>query len=57
MFFKHEDKKVINKEDMPEKCVICGSDTPYKFKDNINDRLFYIEGSGQLCEKCFNKLY
>jgi hypothetical protein len=35
-----------------EKCVICGAETAYRFNDHIDYRFNYIEGAGQLCEKC-----
>ena len=40
-----------------EKCVVCGADTPYDFSAPINEREFYIEGAGQLCQKCHYELY
>ena len=38
-----------------EKCVICGADTQYRFNDHIDYRFNYVEGAGQLCNKCGNK--
>ncbi len=38
-----------------EHCVICGAETPYKFYDHIDYRFNYVEGAGQLCDKCGNK--
>ena len=38
-----------------EKCVICGADTQYRFNDHIDLRYNYVEGAGQLCDKCGNK--
>jgi hypothetical protein len=38
-----------------EYCVLCGYETPYKRNTHIDMRLGYIEGVGQLCEKCYNK--
>ncbi len=35
-----------------EKCVICGVETAYRFNDHIDYRFNYVEGAGQLCEKC-----
>jgi len=35
-----------------EKCVICGAETAYRFNDHIDYRFNYVEGAGQLCEKC-----
>tara|TARA_R110000782_G_scaffold90474_3_gene173541 strand:+ start:888 stop:1034 length:147 start_codon:yes stop_codon:yes gene_type:complete len=43
--------------DSIEKCVNCGEDTPYKFADNIFNRSFYVEGAGQLCQLCYEKVY
>lgn len=40
-----------------EPCVYCGELTPYTISDDINKRNFYVEGGGQLCEKCFNEIY
>lgn len=33
-------------------CVICGVETPYEFETHIDLRCGYVEGLGQLCEKC-----
>lgn len=38
-------------------CVICSESTEYHKDQNINERNYYIEGAGQLCEKCYKKLY
>ena len=38
-----------------EKCVICGEATQYRFNDHIDYRFNYVEGAGQLCNKCGNK--
>jgi hypothetical protein len=35
-----------------ELCVICGAETAYRFNDHIDYRFNYVEGAGQLCEKC-----
>ena len=35
-----------------EKCVICGEETQYRFNDHIDLRYNYVEGAGQLCDKC-----
>ena len=37
-----------------EKCVICGEATQYRFNDHIDLRYNYVEGSGQLCSKCYH---
>jgi hypothetical protein len=38
-------------------CVLCGSSTEYDINCNINERKYYVEGAGQLCELCFAKIY
>jgi recombinational DNA repair protein (RecF pathway) len=44
-------------EEKLEKCVVCGQNTEYGINDDINLRKYYIEGAGQLCEECFNRIY
>ena len=43
--------------DYMEKCVICGSETPYRVSTPINQREFYVEGAGQVCQKCYYECY
>ena len=38
---------------LKEKCVICGVETPYDRETHIDQRLYYVEGCGQLCESCY----
>lgn len=38
-----------------DKCVLCGNETQYDIETHIDYRIGYIEGAGQLCEKCNNK--
>tara|TARA_R100000008_G_C3578699_1_gene166962 strand:+ start:1407 stop:1565 length:159 start_codon:yes stop_codon:yes gene_type:complete len=40
-----------------EECVLCGIETKYDNFDHIDDREHYVEGAGQLCEKCWKKTY
>lgn len=40
-----------------DKCVTCGTDTPYTENTHIDYRNYYIEGAGQLCSECYGKLY
>ena len=40
-----------------EKCIRCGVETEYDVSSPVTVRRWYIEGSGQLCEKCFYELY
>ena len=39
-----------------EKCVICHKQTEYRVQQPISQRKFYVEGCGQLCEKCYREL-
>jgi len=45
------------KQNETEKCVICGVDTKVPVDEHINKRDFYVEGAGQLCQNCYNKVY
>ena len=45
----------INRSDDYDTCVVCGKKTPYLRSTHIDMRFFYVEGSGQLCEDCYNK--
>ena len=38
-------------------CVICGEETPYKTDTPIGMREHYVEGAGQLCERCWIRIY
>ena len=40
-----------------ELCVSCYKETPYDKDVDIDQRQHYVEGSGQLCSECWNKLY
>ena len=42
---------------MNEKCVRCGKETEYAINTPVDIRRWYIEGSGQLCQDCFQLLY
>jgi len=35
----------------------CGAETEYSKETNINLRKWYVEGAGQLCEKCYRRIY
>jgi len=41
---------------MKELCIRCGRPTPYDIHTPVTIRLYYIEGSSQLCEQCFSQL-
>jgi hypothetical protein len=40
-----------------EFCVTCDTETPYKITDHIDMRQHYVEGAGQLCKDCWDKIY
>jgi hypothetical protein len=40
-----------------EKCILCEEQTNVPINQNIENRSFYVEGAGQLCESCYNKIY
>lgn len=40
-----------------EKCVLCGTETPYEENTHIDLRHGYVEGCGQVCRECWDKTY
>ena len=40
-----------------DNCVCCGKETPYDIDCHIDLRYYYIEGAGQLCRDCYERLY
>ena len=40
-----------------ERCVMCGGETEYTSSVPISQRNYYVEGAGQICEKCYRRLY
>jgi len=40
-----------------ENCILCKNECPEKINTDINNRLYYIEGAGQLCNFCYKDLY
>ena len=49
-------EKKVEKKEM-EICVSCGKETIIPKSLNIDFRKNYIEGAGQLCDECSNKIY
>ena len=47
----------MNEETDFEKCVYCGKITTVPKAMPIHKRSYYIDGTGQLCQNCFNKIY
>ena len=47
----------VMKDIETEPCVSCGVDTKVPKSLHIDQRAYYVEGSGQLCKTCFDKIY
>jgi len=48
-WFKRKDKN----KTVYEYCVICHKKTEYLYNTPIQNRINYIVGCGQLCDKCY----
>ena len=42
---------------MIEKCIRCNKPIPYDINYPVDQRKYYIDGSGQLCPLCYQELY
>ena len=42
---------------MKDKCVNCKRESLYSKETHIDFRIGYIEGTGQLCLECYDKIY
>lgn len=40
-----------------DRCVVCGCLTEFHATDPVENRLYYIDGAGQLCSSCGRQLY
>ena len=40
-----------------EKCVSCGEETKVPVDQHVDFRNYYVEGAGQICEKCYINIY
>ena len=40
-----------------DKCISCSEETKEPTSKHVDYRDFYVEGAGQLCEKCFLEIY
>ena len=47
----------LQEESDKDKCNLCNDDSLYDKVEPINERIGYIEGSGQLCLDCYDKVY
>lgn len=52
-----ETKQVSQSDIQKDKCVVCGASTDYSVETPIGERAYYIEGAGQLCQKCYYEIY
>ncbi len=50
-------KEAVFVDEPYEQCVMCKSQTEYSRSTPIGERQYYIEGAGQLCRKCYYKIY
>jgi len=50
-------KQLFNKKAEFEHCVICKIETNVLKNLHVDYRYHYIEGAGQLCKDCWDKLY
>ena len=42
---------------MKELCVTCEKETTYDKEEHIDQRIGYVDGSGQLCLDCYDEIY
>lgn len=40
-----------------EKCVMCHKNLNISINTPVAKRKYYVPGAGQLCEKCYKKIY
>lgn len=50
-------KKIKKENSIYETCIICGEKTEVLMSVPIEEREFYIVGSGQLCRSCYFSAY
>ena len=47
----------LQEERDKDKCNLCNDDSPYDRIEPIDERIGYVEGSGQVCLDCYDKIY
>lgn len=50
-------KQEGNEREKSDKCLFCGSLVECTVDTAVASRQFYIQGAGQLCEKCYQEIY
>ena len=46
----------IDSQGCYERCVLCGQTTDIPLSLSIDLRVYYVEGSGQLCRDCWQRV-
>ena len=47
----------MDNKPVKEKCVMCGAKTRYYKHAHIDTRKHYIQGAGQMCNPCHQRIY
>jgi len=47
----------INEQVVHEECVSCNKMTEVLTTEPVYNRMYYVEGAGQLCGECYTKIY
>ncbi|HOK20686.1 MAG TPA: hypothetical protein PLX73_00975 [Candidatus Paceibacterota bacterium] len=55
--FRKKLKERKRETEEKDRCVVCAKQTPYTKKVHINLRRYYVEGAGQLCQRCYERIY
>ena len=50
-------EEVRDSKAVKDKCVSCERDTLYDQHHHVDFRIGYVEGAGQLCLDCYDKIY
>lgn len=56
-WFNKPSRKTIKNDSPYERCILCGKSTKILKVTPIEDRQFYIYGSGQMCQSCYFSVY
>ncbi len=57
-FSSHREENEKNKADSPyESCICCHHPTDQLKADTLWQRKYYVEGAGQLCRQCYDRIY
>ena len=57
-YFRTKERyEAMNNKSIFENCVLCNKELNIRKDLDINQRLYYIEGAGQLCKDCHESTY